>query len=144
MAAGVLSFFLAMMTHPDIQRKAQEEIDAVIGTDRLPTFKDRSNLPFVSCLLWECLRWSPIAPMAVPHAPIQDDVYEGYWIPKGTTILPNVWSVFICPGSLRCFHLKIMSGRFEGVCFTTRRSIRMHSNSCLNVSQIRRRMLNQE
>ncbi|ETW82115.1 cytochrome P450 monooxygenase 109, partial [Heterobasidion irregulare TC 32-1] len=93
MAAGVLSFFLAMMTHPDIQRKAQAEIDAVIGTDRLPTFKDRSNLPFVSCLLWECLRWSPIAPMAVPHAPIQDDVYEGYWIPKGTTILPNVWGM---------------------------------------------------
>ena len=85
-----------MMTHPEIQRQAQEEIDRVVGTDRLPTFEDRSRLPFVTCISWEILRWNPIAPLGVAHATVQDDVYEGHWIPKGTSLIPNIWCVYTC------------------------------------------------
>ena len=88
-----MSFFVAMMNNPEIQRKAQAEIDRVVGSDRLPTFEDRSHLPFITCIVWECLRWNPVAPFGVPHASVQDDVYEGYWFPKGTTIVPNIWRV---------------------------------------------------
>ena len=91
--AGVISFFLAMMTHPDIQLQAQAEIDRVVGMDRLPNFEDRNRLPFVTCITWEILRWNPIAPIGVAHATVQDDVYEGYWIPKGTSLIPNIWFV---------------------------------------------------
>ncbi|THH18678.1 hypothetical protein EW146_g2331, partial [Bondarzewia mesenterica] len=61
---------------------------------RLPDFSDRDQLPYVSNIIWECLRWNPVVPLGVPHATTQDDVYEGYWIPKGTTIIPNIWAMF--------------------------------------------------
>jgi len=58
------SFFLAMLFHPDIQKKAQEELDSVIGRDRLPTFEDRPRLPFVDAVCKETLRWRPLAPLS--------------------------------------------------------------------------------
>ncbi|KAG6856468.1 hypothetical protein H0H87_004047 [Tephrocybe sp. NHM501043] len=57
------SFFLAMALHPDVAKKAQAEIDSVIGNDRLPTFDDRSELPYVDALAKEVLRWHVVAPM---------------------------------------------------------------------------------
>ncbi|THH12927.1 hypothetical protein EW146_g7238 [Bondarzewia mesenterica] len=92
--ATLMTFFLTMLLHPEVQRKAQEEIDRIVGPNRLPEFNDRDQLPYVSNVVWECLRWNPVAPLAVPHATTQDDVYNGYWIPKGTTLLPNVWGMF--------------------------------------------------
>jgi cytochrome P450 len=77
------TFFLAMATHPDCQTKAQEEIDSVIGTHRLPEFDDRSSLPYVEAVYREVMRWKPVAPLIIPHATTEDDVYEGYFIPKG-------------------------------------------------------------
>ena len=52
-----------MMIHPEVQKKAQQEIDRVIGADRLPTFSDREHLPYLECILKESLRWYPAAPM---------------------------------------------------------------------------------
>ena len=52
-----------MVLHPEVQVKAQAEIDNVIGRDRLPTFEDRPNLPYVDALVKEVLRWGPVAPM---------------------------------------------------------------------------------
>ncbi|THH13243.1 hypothetical protein EW146_g6950 [Bondarzewia mesenterica] len=90
----MMTFFLSMMLHPEYQRKAQEEIDRVVGPGRLPDFNNRDQLPHINNIVWECLRWNPILPLAVPHATTQDDVYEGYWISKGTTIIPNIWAMF--------------------------------------------------
>ena len=56
-------FFMAMLLYPDIQKKAQEELDSVIGRDRLPTFEDRPRLPFVDAVSKELLRWCPVAPV---------------------------------------------------------------------------------
>lgn len=83
------------MVHPEVQRKAQAQIDSVIGPDRLPDFSDRDQLPYVDAIVWECLRWNPSLPLGVAHYTTEDDVYEGYYIPKGTTVLANIWLVVL-------------------------------------------------
>ncbi|KAG1849795.1 cytochrome P450 [Suillus tomentosus] len=85
-------FALAMVSYPDVQKRAQAEIDSVVGRDRLPTFEDRTSLPYVESVLRETLRWQPVIPI-VPRATSSDDVYDGYFIPKGTTVLCNLWGI---------------------------------------------------
>jgi cytochrome P450 len=72
-----------MAMHPEFQTKAQEEIDSVIGTHRLPEFEDRPLLPYVEAVYREVMRWKPVLPLGLPHATTEDDVYDGYFIPKG-------------------------------------------------------------
>jgi len=52
-----------MLRYPNIQQKAQDELDSVIGRDRLPTFEDRPRLPFIDAVCKEVLRWNPVAPL---------------------------------------------------------------------------------
>lgn len=85
------AFTLAMILFPQVQRKAQEEIDLVVGTERLPSFEDRGRLPYVDALVKETLRWWPIAPMGFPHTAEADIEYNGLHIPKGAYLLPAVW-----------------------------------------------------
>ncbi|KAF6793740.1 O-methylsterigmatocystin oxidoreductase [Colletotrichum sojae] len=85
------TFTLAMVKFPDVQRKAQAEIDRVVGTGRLPTFEDRENLPYVNALVKEALRWWTITPMSFPHTTTEEFEYEGYFIPKDAFILPAVY-----------------------------------------------------
>ena len=61
-----MTFFLAMALHPDIMKKAQRELDAVTGRDRLPTFEDRPRLPFVGAVCREVSRWQPVLPLGTP------------------------------------------------------------------------------
>lgn len=61
--SAIYTFFLAMTLYPEAQRRAQAEIDSVIGVNRLPTFEDRPNLPYVEALFKEVLRWNPVAPL---------------------------------------------------------------------------------
>ncbi len=89
--ASVRAFFLAMAMYPDIQRKAQEELDRVVGRTRLPDFEDRNNLPYVNAVVKELTRWNVVAPMGLPHAALEDDEYNGYFIPKGSIVIANVW-----------------------------------------------------
>lgn len=84
-------FFLAMTMYPEVQARAQEEIDRVVGQDRLPNLGDREDLPYVEAVVKEVLRWYPVAPMALPHTSVQDDMCEGYSIPSGSMLLANVW-----------------------------------------------------
>lgn len=82
-----------MTLFPDVQLKAREEIDRVIGTNRLPNLEDRPNLPYVEAVVKESFRWHPIVPMGLPHVSEVDDVFEGYFIPKGAMVMPNIWYV---------------------------------------------------
>ncbi|KIJ19369.1 hypothetical protein PAXINDRAFT_7852 [Paxillus involutus ATCC 200175] len=91
--AVLLLFVYSMMTHPETQVRAQAEIDHVVGTQRLPNFGDRPALPYVDALLRETLRCRPVPPIGIPHATSEDDIYEGYYIPKGATITVNVWAI---------------------------------------------------
>lgn len=112
--ATITAFFLAMVLYPEVQRKAQAEIDAVIGPsanpNRLPTFSDRDkDLPYVNAIVKELHRWHTVVPqyvvahsmstcasliacfLGIPHAVTEDDEYVGFRIPKGSIIVPNVW-----------------------------------------------------
>ncbi|EIN08748.1 cytochrome P450 [Punctularia strigosozonata HHB-11173 SS5] len=92
-AEAMHTFTLAMVLYPDVQRKAQEEIDAVVGPHRLPDFNDRPHLPYLDCIITEIHRWYTVQPLAQQHRASEDIPYRGYIIPKGATITPNVWSV---------------------------------------------------
>ncbi|KAF7980657.1 hypothetical protein HWV62_37069 [Athelia sp. TMB] len=89
--AGVM--FGAMVKYPEVQAKAQLELDTVLGPDHLPSFADRESLPYLSAIVKECLRWEVLLPFSAPHRSIADDVYKGFHIPAGTLILPNTWAV---------------------------------------------------
>ncbi|PPQ81931.1 hypothetical protein CVT25_013779 [Psilocybe cyanescens] len=77
------TFFYAMAANPDVQKKAQAEIDLVIGTKRLPTLADRGSLPYIEAVYREVMRFNPPVPLSVPHCLSEDDYYKGYFIPKG-------------------------------------------------------------
>ncbi|PAV18972.1 cytochrome P450 [Pyrrhoderma noxium] len=96
-----ISFYYWMLQYPEIHRRAQAEIDAVVGTDRLPTFADREYLPYVNALIKEVLRCSPIIPINLPHKGIEDTIYNGYLIPKGALILVNIYSLLHDPDTYK-------------------------------------------
>lgn len=91
--AAINAFFKAMALYPQVQKKAQAEIAAVVGHDRLPSFSDRENLPYVNALALEVLRFHTVAPTGVPHRVTKDDIYEGYFIPEGALIIANIWQM---------------------------------------------------
>ncbi|VDB95386.1 unnamed protein product [Peniophora sp. CBMAI 1063] len=91
--SSATTFFLAMAKYPEVQRRAQEEIDRVVGTDRLPTFADEADLPYVNGLVKEIFRWRPTAPLAIPHASMEDDTYNGLFIPKDALVIGNSWAI---------------------------------------------------
>ncbi|KAG1850509.1 cytochrome P450 [Suillus tomentosus] len=86
-------FLLAMVLYPEVQARAQAEIDSVIGEtlERLPDWDDRASMPYINAIILETLRWFPVAPLGIAHATVNDDIYEGYYIPKGATVVPNAW-----------------------------------------------------
>ncbi|KAF5367330.1 hypothetical protein D9757_010117 [Collybiopsis confluens] len=91
--SALMFWVLAMVAHPNVQRKAQEELDRVVGRDRLPNLEDRPSLPYIEAIIKEVLRWHPVTPCGVPHTSTEDDEYEGMFIPKGTSIILNQWAM---------------------------------------------------
>jgi len=87
------SFVLAMVLHPQVFKKAQAEMDAVVGKDRLPNFEDRSSLPYLECVVKEACRWNVPVPLGMPHRLMDDDIYRDYHIPKGTTVMANIYAI---------------------------------------------------
>ena len=101
-----------MALYPEVQKKAQAEIDAVVGPNRLPDFYDRPSLPYINAIVKESSRWNLAAPLgrhfqviikiittiltspeAIPHMSTMDDEYKGFYIPKGTIMIGNAWLV---------------------------------------------------
>jgi cytochrome P450 len=80
-----------MCQNAAVQRRAQEELDLHVGSQRLPTFEDRESLVYIEALIKEVLRWAPVVPLSIPHRNTQEDEYEGMKIPKGSMIIANVW-----------------------------------------------------
>ncbi|KAG5722533.1 O-methylsterigmatocystin oxidoreductase [Termitomyces sp. T112] len=91
--SALSTFMYAMVVNVDAQKKAQVELDAVVGASRLPDFSDRPNLPYLEALFREVMRWHPVLPLGVSHAALKDDIYNGYFIPKGTTVISNIWAM---------------------------------------------------
>ena len=90
MFSTMQTLFVAMALYPDVQRKAQAELDAVVGPHRLPDFDDHDELVYVNAVIKETLRWMNVLPFAIPHVTVEDDEYRGYFIPVGTVLIPNV------------------------------------------------------
>ncbi|EJD39103.1 cytochrome P450, partial [Auricularia subglabra TFB-10046 SS5] len=118
-ASSNMSFFLAMTLYPDVQRKAQEEVDALTSRERLPVYADRERLPYINALVKELHRWHPVAPLgktrplycgvlphciplwyptALPHCASEADEYRGWHcIPAGSLVIPNIWHLLHDP-----------------------------------------------
>ncbi|KAH8178530.1 cytochrome p450 domain-containing protein [Sarocladium implicatum] len=96
-AGSLASFFLACVKFgPQFIPRAQEELDRVVGKDRLPDFEDLPRLEFVQAIASETLRWRPVAVLGgTPHASTADNVYKGMFIPKGSTIIAPLWSIHL-------------------------------------------------
>ncbi|KAF8522524.1 cytochrome P450 [Gautieria morchelliformis] len=97
-SATLQSLILALVLHPDVQQKAHEEMDRIIGQTRSPSWDGEPKLPYLQA----GLRWRPVAILGgTPHASTEDDMfaYKGkvYFIPKGSTILGNLWSIHMNP-----------------------------------------------
>ncbi|OAA36482.1 Cytochrome P450 [Metarhizium rileyi] len=84
-------FVMAMAMFPQAQRRAQEEIDRVVGVDRLPGFEDWQKLPYIRAVVQEAFRWNPTAPLGFPHMVSEDTTYNGYLLPKGAVIFSSIW-----------------------------------------------------
>jgi len=82
-----------MLLFPDVQKKAQKELDEVLGGVRLVEFEDKPSLPYIVGVCQEALRWHPLLPGATAHAVTQDDVVGEYFIPKGAIVIGNSWSL---------------------------------------------------
>jgi len=95
--SSLSSFFLAFVLFPEVQKRAQAELDAVVERDRLPTFDDRPRLPYIEAICRELLRWQMVVALGVPHASTKDDVYRGFFIPKGAVLVANAWAVLHNP-----------------------------------------------
>ncbi|KAK0236120.1 cytochrome P450 [Armillaria nabsnona] len=89
----ILSVILAFVLYPEVQAKAQAELDTVVGPTRLPNFDDRPQLPYIDAILLESLRWNPVVPMGVAHRSVKADVYRDYYIPAGATVIANTWAI---------------------------------------------------
>jgi hypothetical protein len=112
MTGWTKTFFLMMIIHPEIQRRAQAELDAVVGRRRLPNLQDRANLPYLGAIQKEIYRWAAIVPLGelcraahfnvlffiywsigIPHCATEDIVYESQFIPKDSLLVNNIWYV---------------------------------------------------
>jgi len=89
----MLVIIQALTSHPEVQRRAQAEIDGVYGEDGSPTWSDYDKLPYVTQIIKEAIRWRPVTPLGFPHALSQNDWVDGKLIPAGTTVFLNVWGL---------------------------------------------------
>ena len=89
-ATTILWVIAYLVNYPDVQEIVQQEIDHVIGSDRLPTLQDKGDLPYFRALVTETLRFNSIFPFLAPHKTTVDTALRGYNIPKDTIVLFNV------------------------------------------------------
>ncbi|KAG5251216.1 hypothetical protein OIU77_025243 [Salix suchowensis] len=93
-SAGTMEWALSvLLNNPQILKKAQNEIDEVVGHDRLIDESDVAKLPYLQCIIRESMRMYPIAPLLVPHESSEDCVVGGFQIPRGTMLLVNMWAI---------------------------------------------------
>jgi cytochrome P450 len=81
---------------PRFIAEAQRELDRVVGSDRLPSYDDQPDLPYIQAVVAETLRWRPVAVLGgTPHASTEDIDFNGFFIPKGTTIISPLWTIHL-------------------------------------------------
>ncbi|CAE6460257.1 unnamed protein product [Rhizoctonia solani] len=96
-SAWLHSLVLALAAFPEAQKKAQDEIDKIVGTDRMPTLDDFAELPYIQSVVKEVHRWRPVAALIMPRRTIEEINYRGYRIPVGSMIFVNNWGILHDP-----------------------------------------------
>ncbi|KAK2979682.1 hypothetical protein RJ640_027262 [Escallonia rubra] len=92
--ANTIEFALAeMMNKPEVMRKAQQELEAVVGKDNIVEESHIHNLPYLHAIMKEFLRLHPALPLLVPHCPSETCTVGGYMVPKGARVFINVWAI---------------------------------------------------
>ncbi|XP_043837737.1 cytochrome P450 2E1 [Dromiciops gliroides] len=84
---------LILLKYPKVEEKLHEEIDRVIGSERMPSMKDKVNMPYMEAVVHEIQRFINLVPSNLPHIMNQDIQFRGYFIPKGTTVYPTLDSI---------------------------------------------------
>uniref|UniRef100_A0A670XN52 Steroid 17-alpha-hydroxylase/17,20 lyase n=1 Tax=Pseudonaja textilis TaxID=8673 RepID=A0A670XN52_PSETE len=84
---------LYLLYYPEVQQKIQEELDQKIGFNRHPVLADRQHLNYLEATISEVLRIRPVAPLLIPHEALADTSIGEYYIPKGTEVVINLWSI---------------------------------------------------
>ncbi|XP_030532044.1 cytochrome P450 81E8-like [Rhodamnia argentea] len=102
-----------LLNNPDKLKKAQDEIDSLIGHDRLVEESDVSKLPYLQCIIFETLRLNTTAPLLIPHASSDDCTIGGYFIPRDSIVMVNAWAIHRDP-ELWEDPLSFKPERFEG------------------------------
>lgn len=82
-----------LIRHPNILAQAQQEIDKVVGQNRLVTEADLTHLTFLQAIVKETFRLHPSTPLSLPRMATESCEINGYFIPKGATLLTNVWAI---------------------------------------------------
>ncbi|TFK35002.1 cytochrome P450 [Crucibulum laeve] len=92
--ASIMQWFSALIpAYPEIQAKAHEELDCVIGRNRLPTVEDEKNLPYIHAIIKEVERCHNPFWLGTPHVNTQDFTYQGHFIPKDTVLVLNTYTM---------------------------------------------------
>ncbi|XP_021359201.1 cytochrome P450 2E1-like [Mizuhopecten yessoensis] len=95
---STLRWALVYLTqYPDVQSRLQQEVDQALPAGTLPSMADKQAMPYVEAFVMELLRHSDVAPVGLLHTVNCDTYLDGYFIPKGTTIIPNIDSVLKDP-----------------------------------------------
>ncbi|KAF7295771.1 Cytochrome P450 [Mycena chlorophos] len=92
-SSGLTTLLLLLSCNPAVQARIQAELDSVVGSERLVNSDDRASLPYLAAVIKEALRWAPPAPNGLRHATTQDDIYEGYFIPKHAIVMCDIWAI---------------------------------------------------
>ncbi|KAH7247143.1 hypothetical protein NW759_007910 [Fusarium solani] len=92
-ATTINNWTLAMALYPEVMKKGQEELDRVVGTDRMPQWEDEADLPYIRAMIKETLRWRPVNKFGMYHASTEDDWYDGHFIPKNSVVVLNWWAI---------------------------------------------------
>jgi len=96
-SAAIMVLVMAAARFPEAQKKAQEQLDLVVGQDRMPSFGDLDDLPYVNAFVLESYRWRPVSAGGFVHRATEDIQYNGYLIPKGASVVGNHWGIFRDP-----------------------------------------------
>ncbi|XP_067153122.1 cytochrome P450 2U1 [Apteryx mantelli] len=84
---------LYMSLYPEVQEKVHAEIEAVLGRDKVPSLAHKAQMPFTEATIMEVQRMTAVVPLSIPRMASETAVLQGYTIPKGSVIVPNLWSV---------------------------------------------------
>lgn len=87
-SAAITNFFYTLVLYPDVQEKIQKELDEQIGGGRSPSMKEIEGLDYFNAAWNEAMRLNPPSPVGVWHVNLEADVWNGYYIPKGSTVFP--------------------------------------------------------